>query len=38
MTANPGCLMQIQSGLRSAGSNVRVVHLLDLLDEAYGTN
>ena len=37
VTANPGCLMQIQSGLRHAGSNVRVVHLLDLLDEAYRT-
>jgi glycolate oxidase iron-sulfur subunit len=35
VTANPGCLMQIQSGLRKAGSDVRVVHLLDLLDEAY---
>jgi glycolate oxidase iron-sulfur subunit len=35
VTANPGCLMQIQSGLRRAGSNVRVMHLLDLLDEAY---
>jgi glycolate oxidase iron-sulfur subunit len=35
VTANPGCLMQIQSGLRRAGSKVRVVHLLDLLDEAY---
>ena len=35
VTANPGCLMQIQSGLRHAGSNVHVVHLLDLLDEAY---
>jgi glycolate oxidase iron-sulfur subunit len=35
VTANPGCLMQIQSGLRRAGSRVRVVHLLDLLDEAY---
>ena len=35
VTANPGCLMQIQSGLRQVGSNVRVVHLLDLLDEAY---
>jgi glycolate oxidase iron-sulfur subunit len=35
VTANPGCLMQIQSGLRTAGSSVRVVHLLDLLDEAY---
>jgi len=38
VTANPGCLMQIQSGLRSAGSNVRVVHLLDLLDEAYSAS
>jgi glycolate oxidase iron-sulfur subunit len=35
VTANPGCLMQIQSGLRQVGSDVRVVHLLDLLDEAY---
>ena len=35
VTANPGCLMQIQSGLRQAGSNVRVVHLIDLLDDAY---
>jgi glycolate oxidase iron-sulfur subunit len=37
VTANPGCLMQIQSGLRQAGHKVRVVHLLDLLDEAYRT-
>ena len=37
VTANPGCLMQIQSGLRKAGHKVRVVHLLDLLDEAYRT-
>jgi glycolate dehydrogenase iron-sulfur subunit len=36
VTANPGCLMQIQSGLRKAGANVRVVHLMDLLDRAYG--
>jgi len=35
VTANPGCLMQIQSGLRRAGSRTRVVHLFDLLDEAY---
>jgi glycolate oxidase iron-sulfur subunit len=35
VTANPGCLMQIRSGLRRAGANVRVVHLIDLLDEAY---
>jgi len=37
VTANPGCLMQIQSGLRQAGHKVRVVHLMDLLDEAYRT-
>ena len=37
VTANPGCLMQIQAGLRKAGHKVRVVHLLDLLDEAYRT-
>ena len=35
VTANPGCLMQIQSGLRRAGSRTRVVHLIDLLDKAY---
>jgi len=36
ITANPGCLMQIQAGLRAAGSRVTVVHLMDLLDQAYG--
>jgi glycolate oxidase iron-sulfur subunit len=36
VTANPGCLMQIASGLRRARSKARVVHLVDLLDEAYG--
>jgi glycolate dehydrogenase iron-sulfur subunit len=35
ITANPGCLMQIQAGLRRAGSRARVAHLLDVLDEAY---
>jgi glycolate oxidase iron-sulfur subunit len=35
VTANPGCLMQIESGLRRAGATTRVVHLIDLLDEAY---
>jgi glycolate oxidase iron-sulfur subunit len=38
VTANPGCLMQIKAGLRRAGSRARVVHLFDLLDEAYGAN
>jgi len=33
--ANPGCHMQIVSGLRRAGLGARVVHLVELLDEAY---
>lgn len=36
VTANPGCQMQIRKGLRDAGSKIRVVHLMDLLDRAYG--
>jgi glycolate oxidase iron-sulfur subunit len=36
VTANPGCLMQIQAGLRAANAPVTVVHLMDLLDRAYG--
>ena len=34
-TGNPGCLMQIGAGLRQAGSGVRVIHPVDLLDAAY---
>jgi glycolate oxidase iron-sulfur subunit len=36
VTANPGCLMQIQAGLHAARSQIKVVHLMDLLDRAYG--
>jgi glycolate oxidase iron-sulfur subunit len=36
VTANPGCILQIQQGLRAAGSPVTVVHLVELLDRAYG--
>ncbi|MDE2482388.1 MAG: (Fe-S)-binding protein [bacterium] len=35
VTANPGCAMQVASGLRSDGSRVEVKHLVELLDEAY---
>lgn len=35
-TANPGCALQLSAGLRAAGSNVRVAHIVELLDEAYG--
>jgi glycolate oxidase iron-sulfur subunit len=33
-TGNPGCLIQVQSGLKERGSEVRVKHLMELLDEA----
>ena len=35
-TANPGCALQLEAGLRLAGSDGRVCHVVDLLDEAYG--
>jgi glycolate oxidase iron-sulfur subunit len=33
-TANAGCALQLEAGLRAAGSTVRVRHVLDLLAEA----
>lgn len=35
VAANPGCAMQIQAGLRRHGLAIRVVHPVELLDEAY---
>lgn len=35
-TANPGCILQITMGLRRAGADIPVVHVLDLLGWAYG--
>jgi glycolate oxidase iron-sulfur subunit len=37
-TGNPGCLMQIGAGLHQAGSGVRVVHPVDLLDASYAAD
>jgi glycolate oxidase iron-sulfur subunit len=34
VTANPGCLLQLQSGLAERGSRVQVKHLIEVLDEA----
>ena len=34
-TANPGCEMQIMSGLRARGSSLEVKHVVQMLDEAY---
>jgi len=36
ITANPGCAMQLRASLRRNGSTARVLHIVDLLDEAYG--
>ena len=34
-TGNPGCMMQIGAGLMAVGSEVGVVHPIELLDESY---
>lgn len=38
VSTNPGCILQLQAGVRAAGAPVRVVHLVDLLDAAYGAD
>ena len=34
-TGNPGCLLQVLNGARAKGLNIRVVHPITLLAEAY---
>ena len=34
-TANPGCILQLQAGVRSHGSGQRVMHVVEVLDLAY---
>jgi glycolate oxidase iron-sulfur subunit len=34
-TANPGCMIQLETGLRIAGTPGRACHVVDLLDESY---
>ena len=34
-TANPGCLLQLQAGVRLYGRGQRVAHVVEILDEAY---
>jgi glycolate dehydrogenase iron-sulfur subunit len=36
VTANPGCIIQIAQGLRARGTPVEVLHIVELLDQAYG--
>jgi glycolate oxidase iron-sulfur subunit len=35
ITANPGCILQIEAGLRETGAKVPVYHLIEILDRAY---
>lgn len=35
VTANPGCILQLRAGARLYGNNQRVLHVIELLDEAY---
>lgn len=34
-TANPGCMLQLRAGVERHGKGHRVVHVVELLDEAY---
>lgn len=35
LTANPGCLLQLRTGVARQGGKARVLHVVELLDEAY---
>jgi len=36
-TANPGCELQLEAGVRLHGNRQRVMHVVELLDLAYRT-
>jgi glycolate dehydrogenase iron-sulfur subunit len=35
VTSNPGCIIQIVQGLEAVGAPVKVLHLVELIDESY---
>ena len=35
VSGNPGCIIQVQAGLRQRGSRIAVKHIVEILDEAY---
>jgi glycolate oxidase iron-sulfur subunit len=35
-TANPGCMLQLRAGVARHGHGQRVMHVIEVLDEAYG--
>jgi glycolate oxidase iron-sulfur subunit len=34
-TANPGCILQLRAGVKLHGGKQRVLHVVEVLDEAY---
>lgn len=36
VTSNPGCLLQLEAGVKAIGLNVKVKHLAEALDDAFG--
>ncbi|MFA6212196.1 MAG: (Fe-S)-binding protein [Candidatus Obscuribacterales bacterium] len=36
VTSNPGCLLQLEAGVKARGLNVKVKHLAEALDDAFG--
>lgn len=36
VSTNPGCLLQLEAGVRKNGLEITVVHLVELLDQIYG--
>jgi glycolate oxidase iron-sulfur subunit len=36
VTSNPGCIIQIAQGLAARGARVEVLHIVEILDQAYG--
>ncbi len=38
VTANPGCQLQLERGVRERGLRAEVRHVVQLLDEAYGAD
>ena len=36
ITANPGCMLQVELGFKDKDKSGNVRHVVDILDEAYG--
>jgi glycolate oxidase iron-sulfur subunit len=38
VTANPGCMLQLEAGVRIHGNGQRVMHVVEVLDQAYAAH